>query len=106
MHQAAQPPKENSVVADTFSATLGVLLKGMGNDFNTWGNTFTTLEGKKRPAHRPPDPNIAARNNQIVQEFRNTRAENPNRPIKEIHFDLRRRYDLSSSSITKILKGV
>jgi hypothetical protein len=106
VHEADQPPKENSMVSDTFSATLGVLLKGTGNDFNTWGNTFTALEGKKQPSHRPPDPGIAARNAQIVQEFRNMRAEDPKRLIKDIHFDLRRRHDLSSSSITKILKGV
>src|SRR5260370_18945126 len=32
--------RRTAVVSDSFSATLGVLLKGMGNDSNTSGDTF------------------------------------------------------------------
>src|SRR6267378_908640 len=34
------PQRRTAVVSDSFSATLGVLLKGMGNDSNTSGDTF------------------------------------------------------------------
>ena len=94
------------MVADTFGATLAVLLKGTGNDFNTRDNRFANLEGETRPAHRPPSPYIKDRNAQIVQEFLNMRAGDPNRPIKEVHFELCRRYHLSPSSMKIILKGV
>ena len=69
------------------------------------GNGLVDVSRQKRPAHRPPDPDLPARDAEIVQEFRKMMAKDPKPLKKEIHIELGRRYHLSQSSIRTIVKG-
>jgi hypothetical protein len=86
------------VVSKTFSATLGLLLRGTGNDANAWG------KGKKKGAGgRPRSDKTTLLKVAVVRDYETLMRSGPNRKVEEIRSEVGDKHHISPSYVKAIV---